>query len=154
MRTRLTGLAFCVLWLCSSLCLQASSAKVLKVLPHYLDLEGRESLSPSLYERDAYQFLLRNHPEKRSALRFDVNWKARRSAGEKLILRLELRSSGQGMAQPLVLERPVRPKRFFSSWSSLRLEGEEYQNFGQLLAWRVTLWRDDQLLAEQKSFLW
>src|SRR5690349_16168465 len=123
MRMRLTSLAL-FLWLGSSLCLQAASAKVLKVLPHYLDLDGRESLSPSLYERDAYQFFLRNHPDKRSALRFDINWKATRQGREPITLRLEVRSSGQDQGRALVLERPVRPHRFFSVWSSLRLEGD------------------------------
>jgi hypothetical protein len=142
------------IWLCSCLCLQAAPARILKVLPHYLDLEGRESLSPSLYERDAYQFYLRQHPEKRSALRFVVNWKAKHLRSEKLLLRIELKNSGGDIAQPVVLERPVRPGRLFSAWSSLVLEGADYHSFGQLLAWRASLWKGDQLLAEQKSFLW
>jgi len=154
MRVCLSSLAV-LWWLCCSLSAQAESAQILKVLPHYLDLEGRESLSPSLYERDAYQFILRHHPEQRSALRFDINWKAKRQGTEKLILRLELRSSNKEVLQaPLVLERPVRPRRWFSRWNSLLLEGDDYRQFGQVLAWRVSLWRGDQLLADQKSFLW
>ena len=47
------------------------------MLPHYLDKEGRHTLSPSLYERDAYQAILRQNPEKRGGMRFDVQWKAR-----------------------------------------------------------------------------
>jgi hypothetical protein len=34
------------------------------------------------------------------------------------------------------------------------IDGENYKNFGELVAWRVTLWAGDQLLGEQKSFLW
>jgi hypothetical protein len=143
-----------LLLLVSSLALQAGSAEILKVLPFYLDLEGRHSLSPSLYERDAYQAYLRLHPDKRSALRFDVNWKAKHLGSEKPLLRIELRSSGGNAAKPLVLEKSVRPPRFFSGWSSLLLEGDAYRNFGQVLAWRVTLWLGEDLLAEQKSFLW
>src|SRR6185369_13028943 len=41
----------------------AESAKVLKVLPLFLDQKGRESISPSLFDRDAYQVLLRDKPE-------------------------------------------------------------------------------------------
>src|ERR1044071_7230442 len=143
-----------LVWLCSALGLQASSARIIKVLPHYLDHERRHSLSPSLYERDAYQAFLRNNPDKRSALRFDINWKAKRSGPEKLVLRIELRSSGRDLSQPIVLERTVRPARWFHTWSSLLLEGEEYQQFGQLISWRATLWKGDALVAEQKSLLW
>ena len=146
-----------LLWL--SLCpgvgfqLQAASAKILKVLPQYLDLEGRHALSPSLYERDAYQAFLRLHPEKRSALRFDVNWKARGLGSEQPVLRIEMRSS-TAADKPVVIEKPVRPRHLFGRWTSLRLEGPEYAKFGQLLAWRVTLREGDHILAEQHSFLW
>ena len=51
---------------------QAAEGKIIKVLPHLLDKKGRHTLSPSLYERDAYQAKLRTHPEDISALRFDV----------------------------------------------------------------------------------
>ncbi len=130
------------------------TARILKVLPEYIDEKGRNTLHPSLYERDAYQAILRKDPTKRSALRFDINWKAKAKRGEMLLLRIELRSSGREPGQPIVLERLVRPGRLFSTWSSLRLEGEDYRNFGQLIAWRVTLWQGGQLLAEQKSYLW
>src|SRR5438045_8010970 len=111
--------------LCSSLMLHAGPAKILKVLPQYVDLDGRHSLAPSLYGRDAYQAILRKYPEKRSGLRFDVNWKAKRQDSEKLLLRIELRGSGRDVSEPIVLERPVRPAKFFSTWSSLVLEGED-----------------------------
>ena len=55
----------------------AADGKVIKVLPHLLDQAGRHSLSPSLFERDAYQAELRKHPEKVSGLRYDVRWRIR-----------------------------------------------------------------------------
>ena len=36
----------------------------------------------------------------------------------------------------------------------IKLEGEEYKKFGELVAWRVTLWDGDKQVGEQKSFLW
>jgi len=137
-----------------SLALQAGSAAINKVLPHYLDLHGRHSLSPSLYERDAYQAYLRKHPEEIATMRFDINWKAKGDRHEPLILRLELRTSGSDLADGIVLERPVRPTHFFSAWSSLRLDPEQYTALGRLGAWRASLWRGNQMVAEQKSFLW
>jgi hypothetical protein len=34
------------------------------------------------------------------------------------------------------------------------VRGEEFRSGGSVSAWRVTLWKDDQLVAEKKSFLW
>ena len=55
----------------------AATGRVVKTLPHFLDLEGRNSVSPSLYDRDAYQAQLRLHPELRSGIRFDILWRGR-----------------------------------------------------------------------------
>ena len=138
--------------LVAALTLEAQAARIIKVLPHLLDREGRHSRSPGLYERDAYQAFLRQHPEECSALRFDVQWKAKGSEQAQLKLRIEIRGSRE--ARPLVLERPVRRNHWYHRWSSLTLEGESYRNAGDVLAWRATLWEGDKLIAEQKSFLW
>ncbi|MSU62610.1 MAG: hypothetical protein EXS31_09460 [Pedosphaera sp.] len=133
---------------------EAATARIKKVLPHYLDKQGRHTLSPSLYERDAYQSHLRNNPAERSALRFDVNWKAARALPSTLKLRLELRSSGATLGKPLILEAEVKSRSSFSRWTPITLKGEDYAKFGELLAWRATLWDGETLIAEQKSFLW
>jgi hypothetical protein len=52
-----------------------------------------------------------------------------------------------------VLEQTVS-QTGFSKWTILTLSGEEYQKFGDLAAWRATLWQDGKLISEQKSFLW
>ena len=133
----------------------AATGRVAKVLPHFLDLKGRHSLSPSLYDRDAYQAQLRQHPEQRSALRFDVLWRARGANG-KLKLRAELRGTAQGnLPRATTLETEVETgKSSVSRWTSLTLAGEDYKSFGEVTAWRVTLWDGEQLVGEQKSFLW
>ncbi|MSU56728.1 MAG: hypothetical protein EXS35_00850 [Pedosphaera sp.] len=132
----------------------AATGRVVKVLPHFLDLKGRHSLSPSLYDRDAYQLQLRQHPEQRSALRFDVLWRARGATGAKLKLRAELRGKATGqLPRETTLETAVE-SRGLSKWSALKFEGEAYRNFGEVTAWRVTLWDGEQLVGEQKSFLW
>ena len=129
----------------------AASAKIIKVLPHLLDRDGRHSLSPSLYERDAYQAFLRKHPDLCSGLRFDVQWKAKRAAGSPLLLRLEIRGKE---AKPVVLEQSARRDRLYSRWNSLRVDGDAYRKIGDVIAWRATLWEGDQLVAKQESFLW
>jgi hypothetical protein len=132
----------------------AKTGRVVKVLPLFLDLQGHDAVSPSLYDRDAYQSYLRQHTNEVSAIRFDVLWKTSNLSGAKLKLRAELRGVGEhSLPRQTVLEKEVAPG-FFRSWTSLKLEGDELKNFGSLVAWRVTLWNGDQLLGEQKSFLW
>jgi hypothetical protein len=131
---------------------QAASARLVKVLPHFVDAQGRISLNPSLYERDAYQAYLRSHPSERSGLRFDVQWKSRESA--KLILKMELRGNRGKEGTTAVLEAPVKYHGLFSTWSHVSLTGDAYQKFGELSAWRATLWEGEKQIAEQTSFLW
>ncbi len=132
----------------------AVSGCVVKVLPLLLDLKGHDAVSPSLYDRDAYQAYLRQHTNEISAVRFDVLWKASNARSAKLKLRVELRGIGPGgLPRQTTLEQSVTPG-FFRRWTSLTLGGADYKNSGELVAWRATLWSDDQLLGEQKSFLW
>lgn len=132
----------------------AGTGRVMKVLPHYLDERGRHTLDASLYERDAYQAFLRDHPETIQGIRFDVQWKGRNLDDTNLTLRVELSSAREGRIERRVLERPVRRDRWFASWSALELTGEEFDRLGTLLAWRASLWEGDRMLASQESFLW
>jgi hypothetical protein len=132
----------------------AQTGRVLKVLPLYLDLQGRDAISPSLFDRDAYQAKLRQNTNGVSAIRFDVLWKASGAKDAKLTLRAELQGIGEhGMPRQATLEQSVKPG-FFRHWASLKLSGDDLKQFGSLVAWRVTLWNGGQLLGEQKSFLW
>ncbi|MEY4385718.1 MAG: hypothetical protein RLY20_1001 [Verrucomicrobiota bacterium] len=132
----------------------ASSGEVIKVLPHFLDAKGKHTLSPSLYDRDAYQAMLRKNPEKRSGIRYDVNWRARGTDGE-VKLRIELRGIAQGnQPRTKTIDAVVKPGRGTSRWDGVALTGEGFKSFGEVTAWRVTLWEGDKQLGEQKSFLW
>jgi len=132
--------------------LMAADARIHKVLPHLVDKQGRHSLSPSLYERDAYQAQLRLHPEQRAGLRFDVHWKARKSNALKL--RIDMRGSLTNQPTNVAVEMPVKSPGFFSKWSAVQVHGEDYSRLGELRSWRATLLDGDQVLAEQRSFLW
>ncbi len=132
----------------------APTGRVVKVLPVFLDLKGHDAVSPSLFDRDAYQAYLRQHTNEISAIRFDVLWKASNAKGAQLKLRAELRGIGEhSLPRQAILETEVTPK-FFRSWTPLTLGGGDLKTFGSLVAWRVTLWNGAQLLGEQKSFLW
>ncbi len=132
----------------------AANGRVVKVLPHLLDLQGRHSLSPSLYDRDAYQAQLRQNTNLCSGIRFDVLWRGRSATNEVATLRVELRGTAKGdLPSKTSLETQVRITGT-GHWARLKLDGEDYKKFGEVTAWRATLWSGDQLLGEQKSFLW
>jgi hypothetical protein len=132
----------------------AASGRIVKMLPLLLDQQGRDALSPSLFDRDAYQAQLRAHTNEVSALRCDVLWLADKAPGEKFTLRLELRAVGErGVPQQKTLETEVTPGTF-RQWTSLTVGGAEYKKLGSVVAWRATLWRGLQLLDDKKSFLW
>lgn len=133
----------------------AITGKVHKVLPLFLDLNGRYTVSPSLFDRDAYQVLLRNQPELRGGLLYDVHWKTRGKTSQPLKLRLELRGMAKGnLPKETTIERELKPSGWFGTWTGLRIEGAAFQDFGQVTAWRVTLWEGDVLLDSDQSFLW
>jgi hypothetical protein len=134
----------------------SATGGLLKVLPEFLDLKGRNSLSPSLYERDVYQVALREHPERRSGIRFYIEWKSKKPVWEPLLARVELRGIAEGkLPRQLVLERPVpNPGGALSHWTDITLSGDDYKKFGSVTAWRVTLWEGQTLIGQQQSFLW
>ncbi|HEY1173505.1 MAG TPA: hypothetical protein VGH19_19225 [Verrucomicrobiae bacterium] len=131
---------------------EAAKARITKVLPHLLDDKGRHSLSPSLYERDAYQAHLRKNPELAAALRFDIRWTGINLKRDSLKLRIELRVSGE--PNKIVIEEAIKPLGVSGSWSQLTLKGEEFKKAGKLISWRATLLENEKEVAELKSFLW
>jgi hypothetical protein len=148
-------LIFCLLlgWVLSSTVF-AAEGKVYKVLPQFLDKKGRQSLQPSLYERDAYQFFLRRHPSDRGSLQLVVQWKAKDVDWQKTKLRAEMRGLTGDTMQTITLEEPLQKCGHWSSWTNFTITGDQFKKFGELVAWRVTLWDGDRQLSEQESFLW
>ena len=133
----------------------AVTGRVLKVLPLLVDLKGRTALSPSLFDRDAYQLKLRQETNQISAIRYDVQWSAKNLGADKLKIQLELR--GVGMTNNLPKFKTLTAEAttgFFENWTTLTLDGDEYKSFGAVTAWRATLWDGTNQVGEQKSFLW
>ena len=131
-----------------------TNGRVLKVLPFLVDQQGRIAKSPSLFDRDAYQTYLLQHPTNVAAMRFDVLWKAKKSADNTNKITVELRGSGtNSMPTISTLETNVAPGAH-SQWTEIPLAHDDYKNAGSIAAWRVRLWNNGQVLDEQKSFLW
>ncbi len=153
LRASVLGIA---VWFFLALPTFGATGRVIKVLPEFLDQQGRTSLSPSLYERDAYQAQLRKDPKKRAGLRYYVQWKTKGAIWQPLRLRLELRGVAEGnLPKELVIDEALVNKRTrFTRWTEVTLSAEQYRHLGEVTAWRVTLWEGNQLLGEQRSFLW
>lgn len=133
---------------------QGAESRLLKVLPYLLDAEGRHALQPSLYERDAYQAKLRLDRSLVHGMRYDVQWKLAAGNREGVILRLELRSGSGQEGRTLVLEAPAKPGWLGRGWSRLKLTPEQFSELGPVTAWRATLRRGSDEIAEERSFLW
>ncbi len=132
----------------------AGEAMVLKVLPQYLDKRGHHSLSPSLYERDAYQAVLRKSPPSQGGVRLAVEWKAKKVDWSHLTMRAEMRCLLNDTMHTVTLQEPVVKNGWFRNWSEFKVTGDDYKKFGHLIAWRVTLWDGDKQLSAMESFLW
>jgi hypothetical protein len=130
------------------------SARILKVLPHLIDKEGRHTINPSHFDRDAYQFELRRNRDLCSGMRFDVLWKTRPARPAALTLKLELRGSKASAQNPVLVTARAFARGGFSQWTRVPVTGSNFEALGELLSWRATLWQEDRQLAEQKSFLW
>jgi hypothetical protein len=132
--------------------LLGAEGKVIKVLPHFVDFQGRHTLSPSLYERDAYQELLRNHPEKRAGLQFEVLWKVSGRVSGPLRLKMELRGGNSGSLE--TMEMDVKRGLFGRRWSRMVLDPKQFARVGTVTAWKATLLQGEEIVAESNSFLW
>ena len=144
-------LAFLIIF-ASSLSGSAAEARIIKVLPHFLDQNGKHTLHPSLFERDAYQAHLRNHPELCSGMRFDVQWKGRKLQDPKI--KLEVRAAKIPARDVQTFSRDLKTGGMFSRWTGVTIPAVDFNRLGSIVAWRVSLWDGEQQLAEQKSFLW
>lgn len=143
-----------LVWLAfSGVAAWAAEARIVKVLPHLLDAQGRNALSPSLFERDAYQAHLRDHPELITALRFDVQMK-NLPRNRPLRLQLEVRGSKMAVREVRRFETEVRRRGLFSPWGKISLDKRTTEEVGSIVAWRASLWDGDRTIAFQESFLW
>jgi hypothetical protein len=87
-------------------------------------------------------------------LRVEVEYKAKGFDWEKTKLRAELRGLVTNVIETVTLEAPVKKSGLFDNWAEFNINGDQYKKFGELVAWRVTLWEGDRQVSQQQSFLW
>ena len=133
---------------CSALQPQ-SGTNIVKVLPHYLDASGNHSDGPTLLHRDVYQNKLRKNSDLVRAVRYDVNWQGTGT----VTVRLEIRSTKAGV-ETMIIERVETASDRRKHWTPILIDAATYKTFGQPESWRISLWRGETQVGEQKSFLW
>src|ERR1017187_2466325 len=95
--------------------------RIVKMLPLFLDLKGHDAVSPSLYDRDAYQAYLHQHTNEISAVRFDFLWQVENPSAAKYQLRIELRGIGAGGKPTQAMLDEEAPPPLLRRWNSLVL---------------------------------
>jgi hypothetical protein len=129
--------------------------QILKVLPHWLDQQGRHTLSPSLFERDAYQQHLSLHRDEVSTMRFDVNWRLATRDLTGCTLHLEARVGRDDAIETIEHEVPLQlPSLRRQGWTGIQIPEGSWDPESNLMAWRVTLRQESTILATRTSFLW
>lgn len=142
-----------LLMILTSYVASAAEQRIIKVLPHFMDKQGRHAQSPSLFERDAYQKWLRENPNEQSGIRYDIQWQSYISGEYTLKLEL-LGRVEKGRAQTKTVDIALNVKNSRRHWDSIKFVGADYKKFGQIVAWRVSIWQGGKMLGKQQSFLW
>ena len=133
--------------------LPPATANIDKVLPHFLDEDGRHSDGVGLLERDLYQLALRDEPDRISSIRFDIKWSGAGLDPKVTRLRLEVRGSKAG-AEPIVIDHNATADILSTTWTPIFVPPADYEKLGQMESWRVSLWEGDRQVAGHQSFLW
>jgi len=131
-----------------------AEGKVYKVLTHLLDLKGKHRLSPSLFERDAYQEQLRANPQLVSGAAFEIHWKAKDGHKKDNVIQIQIRGSKNYQDKPLTKTIKVKGRKYFKTWSRITLSKKEMQDIGKIVAWKVSLLDEEKVISEHFSFLW
>ena len=124
------------------------------MLPHYLDDQGRHTLSPDLFQRDAYQEYLFQNPEVVSTVRYDAFWGAFASKQGPDTVRLDLRGTRNGEPTDHSIEAAVADNRRGRKWVGVTVSPEDYAGIGRVVAWRLVASKDGQEVETARSFLW
>ena len=134
---------------------ESSHAKAIKVFRFLVDADGLHARSSSLLDRDAYQAYLREHPAKVNGLRFIIQWKRRSESPAQPAIRVEVRHGNGNTIGEFAKTAPVKVRKTRrSQWHQITISGEEYVRLGKVIAWRVSLWDGETMLAQAESFLW
>lgn len=144
-----------MLWTGTSVGYAEGRIRVTKALVHYLDLNGKHTLSPSPFERDCYQAILRLNREKCSTMCFDIQWRnTLTDFGDDLTITVEARAGGVD-SEVVSVTQPIRGKKsIWSHWTRVKLSEEDFERLQTVSAWRILIRDGNDLVEEFRSFMW
>jgi hypothetical protein len=128
---------------------------VLKVNRTLLDQFGHETdVVGDLQGQAAYQYDLRHDPFRQRGARFHIKWKApRRAERIRLVLDLQgLNPANESTRATVAAHQPDMDG--WAEWTTLDIKGQQFKKLGEIMAWRVTLYSGDQVMAELPSANW
>ena len=134
--------------------LRAGAPRIVKVFPLRIDSKNRTALTPSLFDRDAYQAFLRKNPKQCTGMVFKVQSKVPAGSPTSLTAKLEVRGEKAGDQTSFTAEKRLERDKFGSTWFQFDVTGEAWGRLKGVSAWRISLFDGEKLVSEQKSFLW
>jgi len=129
---------------------------ILKVNHELIDEQGNtHSEIADLVNRARYQNELRGSGLYKG-IRFIVHWKIPSTELRNLTVKVEARGldAGSGREVTEVMTKNYMEIPSFSGWATLDLNNEVFKKFGKLMAWRVSLWRGNEMKTSRHSFTW
>ena len=128
---------------------------VLKVNRTLLDPLGHETdVVGNLKGEAVYQYALRHDPNRQTGARFHIKWKSpKRAERIRLVLELQgLSTTNESTRATLTANQPDMDG--WAEWTTVDITGEQFKKLGEIMAWRVTLYSGDRVMAEQPSANW
>lgn len=128
---------------------------VLKVNRNLYDQFGYETeLVGDLKGEAVYQYELRHAPDKQFGCRFHIKWKAPRGTAQA---RLVLDVRGLNKNNETVLDQFTVTRSLvedWAEWSTIDINGPQFKRLGTIMAWRVSIYNRDRVMAELPSGNW
>ncbi len=128
---------------------------VLKVNRTLLDNYGYETdVVGNLKGEASYQYSLRHEPNRQSGGRFHIKWRAPKGSTQ---VRLVLDVRGLTPANETVrdtLSESFADMDGWAEWTTLDIKERQFKRLGEIMAWRVTIYSGDRVMAELPSGNW
>ncbi|MBP5761162.1 MAG: hypothetical protein J6W90_07285, partial [Verrucomicrobia bacterium] len=89
-----------------------------------------------------------------STIRFDVHWRNTLKNFDDLSITVEMRGAKTNSPTISFSEKISPRKSIWSHWTKIRIPEESFQELKGLAAWRVLIKDGDEVLKEERSFMW
>ena len=128
---------------------------VIKVNRTLLDqFEYETDVVGDLKGEAVYQYDLRHNAQRQFGARFHIKWKAPRGAPS---IRLVLDVRGLNTRNETTLDKFIENytrMEDWAEWTTISITGDRFKHLGTIMAWRVSIYSGDRVMAELPSADW